>query len=138
MSRPLNDVATSFPCKLMSRLLNDVAPSFLCKLMSRQLLIWQLMSRPVNDVATLISLQADVATTSDSVLTSRPLLDVATSIFSFLKILCRDFYLVSRPPCFLFCIQFCRDLMWFFITVNASQQQILSSSCTSLAATSFS
>ena len=138
MSRPLNDVATSFPCKLMSRLLNDVAASFLCKLMSRQLLIWQLMSRPLNDVATLISLQADVATASDSVLTSRPLLDVVTSIFSFLKILCRDFYLVSRPPYLLFCIQFCRDLMWFFITVNASLQQILSSSCTSPAATSFS
>ena len=63
--------------------------------MSRQLLIWQLMSRPLNDVETLISLQTDVATASDSVLMSRPLLDVATSIFSFLKILCRDFYLVS-------------------------------------------
>ena len=96
------------------------------------------MSRPLNDVATLISLQADVLIASDSVLTSRPLLDVATSIFSFLKILCHDFYLVSRPPCLLFCIQFCHDLMWFFITVNASLQQILSSSCTSPAATSFS
>ena len=138
MSRPLNDVVTFSLLLIMSRLLNDVATFFLCKLMSRQLLIWQLMSRPLNDVATLISLQGDVATTSDSVLTSRPLLDVATSIFSFLKILCRDFYLVSRPPCLLFCIQFCRDLMWFFITVNASLQQILSSSCTSPAATSFS
>ena len=120
MSRPLNDVATSFPCfycrncLMMSRpqvFAIDVATFFLCKLMSRQLLICQLMSRPLNDVATLISLQADVATASDSVLTSRPLLDVATFIFSFLKILCRDFYLVSRPPCLLFCIQFFSDLM---------------------------
>ena len=120
MSRPLNDVATSFPCfcyrdcLMMSRpqvFAIDVATFFLCKLMSRQLLIWQLMSRPLNDVATLISLQADVATASDSVLTSRPLLDVATFKFSFLKILCRDFYLVSQPPCLLFCIQFFSDLM---------------------------
>ena len=47
------------------------------------------------DVATLISLQADVATSSDAVLMSRPLPDVATSMFSQLYILCRDFYLVS-------------------------------------------
>ena len=138
MSRPLDDVVTSSLLLMMSRLLNDVATFFLCKPMLRQLLIWQLTSQPLNDVATLISLQADVATASGSVLTSRPLLDVATSIFSFLKILCRDFYLVSRPPCLLLCIQFCHDLMWFFITVNASLQQILSSSCTSPAATSFS
>ena len=138
MSRPLNDVAASFLLLMMSRLLNDVATFFLCQLMSRQLLIWQLMSRPLNDVANLISLQADVATASDSVLTSRPLLDVGTSIFSFLKIICRDFYLVSRPPCLMFCIQFYRDLMWFFINVNASLQQILSSLCTLPAATSFS
>ena len=120
MSGPLNDVTASFhcfccrECLMMSQqhvFAIDVATFFFCKLMLRQLLIWQLMSRPLNDVATLISLQADVATSSDSVLTSRPLLDVATSIFSFLKILCRDFYLVSRPPCLLFCIQFCRDLM---------------------------
>ena len=96
------------------------------------------MSRPLNDVATLISLQVDVPTTFDSVLTSRPLLYVATSIFNFLKILCHDFYLVSRPPCLLFCIQFFHDLMWFFITVNVSLRQILSSLCTSPAATSFS
>ena len=106
MSRQLNDVATFSLLQRMSRPLNDVATSLPCKLMSRQLLIWQLMSRQLNDVATLISLQADVATASDSVLTSRPLLDVATSTFSFLKILCRDFYLVPRPPCLLFCIQF--------------------------------
>ena len=120
MSGPLNDVATSFPCFCCRDCLMmlqphvfaiDVATFFLCKLMLRQLLIWKLMLRLLNDVATLISLQADVTTASDSVLTSRPLLDVAISIFSFLKILCRDFYLVSRPPCLLFCIQFCRDLM---------------------------
>ena len=94
MSRPqvpAIDVATFFQCKPMSQPLNVVATFFLCKLMSRQLLIWQLMARPLNDVATLTSLQADVATASDSVLTSRPLLDVATSIFSFLKILCATF-----------------------------------------------
>ena len=69
MSRPpfsATDVATSDCChdlgssQLMSRLLNDVATCFSCSL----------MSRPLKDVATLISLQADVATASDSVLTS--------------------------------------------------------------------
>ena len=128
MSRPLNDVATFSLLLMMSRLLIAIATFFLSKLMSQQLMIWQLMSRPLNDVAT----------SSDSVLTSRPLLDVTTSIFSFLKILCRNFYLVSRPPCLMFCIQFFRDLMWFFITVNASLQHVLSSSRTSSAATSFS
>ena len=59
------------------------------------------MPRPLNDVAT----------SSDSVLMLRPFLDVATSIFSLLKILCRDFYSVSRPPSLLLCIQFYRDLV---------------------------
>ena len=54
----------------------------------------------------------DVTTSSDSVLMSRPLLDVATSMFSLLKILCRDFYSVSRPPCLLFGLQFYRDIMF--------------------------
>ena len=99
MSRPpfsATDVATTDCCRdlgssqLMSRLLNDVTA----------LLPLQRMSRQLNDVATLISFQANVATTSDSVLTSQPLLDVATSTFNFLKILCRDFYLVSRPQVF--------------------------------------
>ena len=41
---------------------------------------------------------------------SRPLLNFATSMFSLLKILCRDFYYVSRPPCLLLGLQLCRDL----------------------------
>ena len=41
---------------------------------------------------------------------SRPLLNVATLMFSLLKILCRDFYSVSRPPCLLLGLQFCSDL----------------------------
>ena len=41
---------------------------------------------------------------------SRPLLNVTTSMFSLLKILCRDFYSVSRPPCLLLDLQFCPDL----------------------------
>ena len=51
-----------------------------------------MMSRPLTDVATLLPLLHDVATTSDSVLMSRPLLisvDVATSFR------CRDFYVQS-------------------------------------------
>ena len=66
----------------------------------------------------------DVATSSDSVLISRPLLDVATSMFSLLKILCHDFYSVLRPPYLLHCLQFCRDLevvsrhhVFFFINL---------------------
>ena len=70
-----------------------------------------MMSRLLDDVATLFSLQADVATASDSVLMSRPLPDVATSMFSQLYILCRDFYMVSRPHCPLYWVQFCRDLL---------------------------
>ena len=41
-----------------------------------------MMSQLLNDVATSFSLQADVATASDSVLMSRQLPDVATSMFS--------------------------------------------------------
>ena len=43
---------------------------------------------------------------------SRPLLNVVTSMFSLLKILCRDFYSVSRPPCLLLDLQFCATLKW--------------------------
>ena len=56
----------------MSRLLGVVATSSLLLMMSRLLV----------DVTTLTSLQADVAIASDAVLMSRPLPDVATSMFS--------------------------------------------------------
>ena len=70
-----------------------------------------MMSRLLDDVATLFSLQADVAIASNSVLMSRPLPDVATSIFSQLYILCRDFDMVSRPHCPPYWVQFCPDLL---------------------------
>ena len=77
MSRQLNDVATSFSCScchdclMMSRpqvFTIDVATTRCCH---------DLLSSS-GDVATLISLQAAVATASDSVLMSRQLPDVAT------------------------------------------------------------
>ena len=77
----------------------------------RRFIFW---SQPLNDVATLIlcklSLIPTLGTIPDSVLMSRPLLNVVTSMFSHLKILCREFYYVSRPSCLLLGIQFCRDL----------------------------
>ena len=77
----------------------------------RRFISW---SRPLNDIATLIpcklSLIPTLGTIPDSVLMSRPLLNVATSMFSLLKILCRDFYSVSRPPCLLLGLHFCCDL----------------------------
>ena len=77
----------------------------------RRFIFW---SRPLNDVATLfpckLSLIPTLGTIPDAVLMSRPLLDFATSMFSLLKISCRDFYSVSRPPCLLLGLQFCRDL----------------------------
>ena len=69
-----------------------------------------MMSRLLDDVATSFSLQADVATASDSVLMSRPLPDVATSMFSQLYILCRNFYLVSQPRVFFFINSWLPDL----------------------------
>ena len=98
MSRPRFFVATS----VVSSLIHSS---------QRRFIFW---SRPLNDVATLIpcklSLIPTLGTIPDSVLMSRPLLNVATSMFSLLKILCRDFYSMSRPPCILLDLQFCRDL----------------------------
>ena len=93
MSRPLDVVATFWSLQRMSRQLNDVATSFSFSCCRDYLM----MSRPQvftidvatamfcrdllssgGDVATLISLQAAVATASDSVLMSRQLPDVAT------------------------------------------------------------
>ena len=54
------------------------------------------------DVATLVSLQIDVATASDSVLMSRLHPDVAIYMFSQLSILCRDLRMMSRHHVFFF------------------------------------
>ena len=66
--------------QMMSRLLNDVAASFPLLMMSRLL----------NDVATLISLQADVATASDSVLMSRHQCSVNCKSYVATSIWCHD------------------------------------------------
>ena len=49
------------------------------------------MSRPLTDVTTLVSLQADVATVSDAVLMSRPL------VFFFINSWLPDLEFLSRP-----------------------------------------
>ena len=86
MSRQLNDVVTSSSVLLMSRQLNVV--------MTFSLLL--MMSRPLTDVATLISLQADVATVSDAVLMSRPL------VFFFINSWLPDLKFLSHPSRFAF------------------------------------
>ena len=70
----------------------DVATSECC----RDLFSCLLMSRPLTDVATLISLQADVATFSDAVLMSRPL------VFFFINSWFLDLEFLSRPARFAF------------------------------------
>ena len=95
MSRPpffASVVATAEWCRdlkssqLISRPLNVVATSSLLLMISRLL----------NDVATLISLQADVVTTSNAVLMSRPL------VFFFINSWLPDFEFLSRPARFAF------------------------------------
>ena len=90
---------------LLSRNPFWVATSVLLSLIhssQRRFIFW---SRPLNDVATLItcklSLIPTLGTIPYSVLMSRPLLNVAPSMYSLLKILCCDFYSMSRPPCLL-------------------------------------
>ena len=80
MSRPLNGVATSSLLLVMSRLLNDVTTFFLVTDVATAFDL-ATDARPLNVVATLISLQADVATATDSVLMLQPLPDVVTSMF---------------------------------------------------------
>ena len=70
----------------MSRQLGVVATSSL----------FLMMSRLLNDVATLISLQTDVATASDAVLMSRPL------VFFFINSWLPDLEFLSRPARFAF------------------------------------